>query len=398
MNRIKITNGKIILRDNIIPSGTLLVEDGNIIVVTAGDAEFADAKVIDAKGQYIAPGFIDIHVHGGGDHDFMDGTEEAFLKVAEMHAAHGTTSIMPTTLTADRKGILNTLEVYEQANAKNKFGAQFIGLHLEGPYFSMNQRGAQDPRYIRDPDPDEYLEILNHSQSIKRWSAAPERKGAIAFGKVLCERGILPSMAHTDAIYEEALEAFENGYTLLTHFYSAMSGVTRKNAFRYAGVIEAGYLHDELDVEIIADGVHLPAPLLKLIYKIKGPEHIALITDAMRGAGMPEGESILGSRANGLAVIIEDGVAKMPDRSSFAGSVATADRLVRVMVEKAEVPLADAIRMITHTPARIMKLDNKIGTLAAGMDADIVIFDENIRISRTILKGNIEIQQVRLED
>lgn len=398
MNRIKITNGKIILRDSIIPSGTLLVEEGNIIAVTAGDAEFADARVIDAQGEYIAPGFIDIHVHGGGDHDFMDGTEEAFLKVAEMHAAHGTTSIMPTTLTADRKGILNTLEVYEQANGKNKFGAQFIGLHLEGPYFSMNQRGAQDPRYIRDPDPDEYFEILNHSQSIKRWSAAPERKGAIAFGKVLCERGILPSMAHTDAIYEEALEAFENGYTLLTHFYSAMSGVTRKNAFRYAGVIEAGYLHDELDVEIIADGVHLPAPLLKLIYKIKGPEHIALITDAMRGAGMPEGESILGSRANGLPVIIEDGVAKMPDRSSFAGSVATADRLVRVMVEKAEVPLVDAIRMITHTPARIMKLDNKIGTLAAGMDADIVIFDENIRISRTILKGNVEIQQVRLED
>jgi N-acetylglucosamine-6-phosphate deacetylase len=398
MNRIKITNGKIILRDNIIPSGTLLVEEGKIIAVTAGDAEFSDARVIDAQGQYIAPGFIDIHVHGGGDHDFMDGTEEAFLKVAEMHAAHGTTSIMPTTLTADRKGILNTLEVYEQAHTKNKFGAQFIGLHLEGPYFSMNQRGAQDPRYIRDPDPDEYLEILSHSQSIKRWSAAPERKGAIAFGKVLCERGILPSMAHTDAIYEEALEAFENGYTLLTHFYSAMSGVTRKNAFRYAGVIEAGYLHDELDVEIIADGVHLPAPLLKLIYKIKGPEHIALITDAMRGAGMPEGESILGSRANGLPVIIEDGVAKMPDRSSFAGSVATADRLVRVMVEKADVPMVDAIRMITHTPARIMKLDNKIGTLAAGMDADIVIFDENIRISRTILKGNIEIQQVRLED
>jgi N-acetylglucosamine-6-phosphate deacetylase len=389
MNRIKITNGKIILRDSIIPSGTLLVEEGKIIAVTAGDAEFADARVIDAQGQYIAPGFIDIHVHGGGDHDFMDGTEEAFLKVAEMHAAHGTTSIMPTTLTADRKGILNTLEVYEKAHTQNKFGAQFIGLHLEGPYFSMNQRGAQDPRYIRDPDPDEYLEILRHSQSIKRWSAAPERKGAIAFGKVLCERGILPSMAHTDAIYEEALEAFENGYTLLTHFYSAMSGVTRKNAFRYAGVIEAGYLHDALDVEIIADGVHLPAPLLKLIYKIKGPEHIALITDAMRGAGMPEGDSILGSRANGLPVIIEDGVAKMPDRSSFAGSVATADRLVRVMVEKAEVPLVDAIRMITHTPARIMKLDNKIGTLAAGMDADIVIFDENIRISKTIIKGKL---------
>jgi N-acetylglucosamine-6-phosphate deacetylase len=389
MNRLNITNGKIILRDSIMPNGSVLVEDGKILAVTAGDAEFPDARVFDVQGQYIAPGFIDIHVHGGGNHDFMDGTEEAFLKVAELHAAHGTTSMMPTTLTADRQGILKTLDVYEQAHAKNKLGAQFLGLHLEGPYFSMNQRGAQDPRYIRDPDPNEYLEILNHSQSIKRWSAAPERKGAIDFGKVLCERGILPSMAHTDAIYEEALEAFENGYTLLTHFYSAMSGVTRKNAFRYAGVIEAGYLHDELDVEIIADGVHLPAPLLKLIYKIKGPEHIALITDAMRGAGMPEGESILGSKTNGLPVIIEDVVAKLPDRSSFAGSVATADRLVKVMVEKAEVPLVDAIRMITHTPARIIKVDDRIGTLAPGMDADIVMFDEAIHISKTIIKGKL---------
>ena len=251
----------------------------------------------------------------------------------------------------------------------------------------MNQRGAQDPRYIRDPDPEEYLEILEHSQSIRRWSAAPERKGAIEFGRILCEKGILPSMAHTDAIYEEALEAFENGYTLLTHFYSAMSGVTRKNAFRYAGVIEAGYLHDELDVEIIADGVHLPPPLLKLIYKIKGPDRIALITDAMRGAGMPQGESTLGRRSDGLKVIIEDGVAKLPDRSSFAGSVATADRLVRVMRDMGGVPLTDVIRMITHTPARIMKLDGRIGTLAPGMDADIVIFDEQIQVSRTILKG-----------
>lgn len=393
MSRIKIINGRIILRDSII-HGTLLVEDGKIIAAIEGDADFADARIIDAKEQYVSPGFIDIHVHGGGDHDFMDGTTEAFLKVAEKHAAHGTTSMMPTTLTADKQGILNSLEVYEQAHAQNKFGAAFIGLHLEGPYFSMNQRGAQDPRYIRDPDPEEYLEILGHSQSIRRWSAAPERKGAIEFGRILCERGILPSMAHTDAIYEEALEAFENGYTLLTHFYSAMSGVTRKNAFRYAGVIEAGYLHDELDVEIIADGVHLPPPLLKLIYKIKGPNRIALITDAMRGAGMPEGESILGRRSDGLKVIIEDGVAKLPDRSSFAGSVATADRLVKVMRDMGGVPLTDVIRMITHTPARIMKLDDRIGALAPGMDADIVIFDDQIQVSRTILKGKVEIEQV----
>ena len=309
MNRIKIINGSIMLRDKIITGGNLLVENDKIVAVTDREADFPDARIIDAKGQFVSPGFIDIHVHGGGDHDFMDGTVDAFLKIAEMHAAHGTTSMLPTTLTADKEGILQTLEVYEHAAKQNKYGATFIGLHLEGPYFSMNQRGAQDPRYIRDPEPTEYLEVLGRSKSIRRWSAAPERRGAIEFGRILCERGILPSMAHTDAIYEEALEAFENGYTLLTHFYSAMSGVTRKNAFRYAGVIEAGYLHDELDVEIIADGVHLPAPLLKLIYKIKGPDRIALITDAMRGSGMPEGDSILGMRSEGLTGTIDDGVA-----------------------------------------------------------------------------------------
>ena len=386
--KIKITNGKVILTDRIIPHGTVLVENGIIIGVEEGNVECSDALEIDAKGNYISPGFIDIHVHGGGGHDFMDGTEEAFLKVAEIHAQHGTTSIMPTTLTAEKADILHTLDIYEQANINNKKGASFIGLHLEGPYFSMEQRGAQDPKYIRDPEPAEYMEILSHSTSIKRWSAAPERKGAIEFGKVLCERGILPSMAHTDAIYEEAKNAYDNGYTLLTHFYSAMSGVTRKNAYRYAGVIEAGYLHDELDVEIIADGIHLPAPLLKLIYKIKGADHTALITDAMRGAGMPEGESILGNINNGIKVILEGGVAKMPDRSSFAGSVALADRLVRTMINMGEVPIVDAIKMITATPARIMKLSDKIGRLKKGMDADILVFNQDIEMQSIFIKGN----------
>ena len=386
--KIKITNGKVILTDRIIPHGTVLVENGIIIGVEEGNVEFPNAWEIDAKGNYISPGFIDIHVHGGGGHDFMDGTEEAFLKVAEIHAQHGTTSIMPTTLTAEKADILHTLDIYEQANLNNKKGASFIGLHLEGPYFSMEQRGAQDPKYIRDPEPAEYMEILSHSTSIKRWSAAPERKGAIEFGKILCERGILPSMAHTDAIYEEAKNAYDNGYTLLTHFYSAMSGVTRKNAYRYAGVIEAGYLHDELDVEIIADGIHLPAPLLKLIYKIKGADHTALITDAMRGAGMPEGESILGNINNGIKVILEGGVAKMPDRSSFAGSVALADRLVRTMINMGEVPIVDAIKMITATPARIMKLSDKIGRLKKGMDADILVFNQHIEMQSIFIKGN----------
>jgi len=387
--RTKIYNGKIITPGGILPQGTILVTGDVITAVSANDVSFDDAFEIDAKGNYISPGFIDIHVHGGGGYDFMDGSEEAFLKIAETHARYGTTAMLPTTLTSEKEDLLQTLELYEQANKKNAHGAQFIGMHLEGPYFAVNQRGAQDPKYIRDPDPKEYKEILKHSSSVKRWSAAPELKGAIEFGKYITSKGIVAAVAHTDAIYEEVLEAFENGFTLATHLYSAMSGVTRRHAFRYAGVIESAYLLDEMDVEIIADGVHLPAPLLKLVYKIKGPHRTALITDAMRAAGMPEGESILGNLKTGLKVIVEDGVAKMQDRSSFAGSVATADRLVRTMIKLAAVPLQEAVTMMTQTPARIMKIDNKKGSLAKGKDADILIFDEDINIKLTMINGRI---------
>lgn len=335
----------------------------------------------------MAPGFIDIHVHGGGGHDFMDGNEDAFLKIAETHARFGTTSMVPTTLTSEKEELLHTLSLYERAKAKNVSGAEFLGMHLEGPYFAMSQRGAQDPRYIREPDPAEYEEVIASSPHIVRWSAAPELKGAIPFGRYLRSKGILAAIAHTDAIYEEVLEAVENGYSLATHFYSCMSGVTRRNAFRYAGVIESAYLIDEMDVELIADGIHLPAPLLKLVYKIKGPNRIALITDAMRAAGMPPGESILGSLHDGTRVIVEDGVAKLPDRSAFAGSVATADRLVRNMVQLGEIPLASAVRMITATPAGIMGVAARKGSLVRGKDADIVIFDENINVLRTMVRG-----------
>jgi N-acetylglucosamine-6-phosphate deacetylase len=183
--------------------------------------------------------------------------------------------------------------------------------------------------------------------------------------------------------------AFENGYTLATHLYSGMSGVTRRNAYRYAGVIESAYLIDDMDVEIIADGIHLPPPLLKLVYKIKGPGKTALITDAMRAAGMPAGESILGGLKNGLKVIVEDGVAKLPDRSAFAGSVATANLLVRNMIKMANIPLLEAVQMAATTPAAIMKIVDKKGSLVNDKDADIIIFDADINVKMTMIKGKI---------
>ncbi|MBV9988644.1 MAG: N-acetylglucosamine-6-phosphate deacetylase [Chitinophagaceae bacterium] len=384
---VKIYNGQVILPGAILEKGSVLISGEQITAVAEGDIECPDAIEINVEGNYISPGFIDIHVHGGGGYDFMDGTPEAFLKIAELHAKHGTTAMLPTTLTCEKEDLIATLKAYEQADKANN-GAAFIGMHLEGPYFALNQRGAQDAKYIRDPDPEEYSEILEAYPFIRRWSAAPELKGAIDFGRYLNSKGVLAAIAHTDAIYEEVLEAFENGYTLATHFYSAMSGVTRRHAFRYAGVIESAYLLDEMDVEIIADGVHLPVPLLQLIHKIKGAGHTALITDAMRAAGMPEGESMLGNIHSGLKVIVEDGVAKLPDRTAFAGSVATADRLVRTILQ-AGISFGDAIQMITETPARIMKIDAMQGSIKTGKKADLVIFDREINIKMTMVDGKI---------
>ncbi|KPM48736.1 N-acetylglucosamine-6-phosphate deacetylase [Jiulongibacter sediminis] len=385
-------NGKIITPNQILEHGFILVENGKITAVVAGNPEISDVEIIDVKGQYISPGFIDIHLHGGGGFDFMDGTVEAFLGIAETHARYGTTAMLPTTLTCEKEDLIQTLEAYQAADKINNKGAQFIGMHLEGPYFAMSQRGAQDPKFIKNPDPKEYNEIIANYPFIKRWSAAPELPGAIEFGKTLVKNGILAAIAHTDAIYEEALEAWENGYSLATHFYSAMSGVSRRNAYRYAGVVEAAYLIDDMDVEIIADGVHLPSPLLQLIHKIKGPAKTVLITDAMRAAAMPEGESVLGSYKNGTRVIVEDGVAKMPERTAFAGSVATFDRLIRTMLTMGKVSLQEAIQMASLTPARIMKMDDRKGSIAVGRDADLVVFDEGIDVKLTMVGGRIVFQ------
>ena len=389
MDKVKIYNGNIITPYRIIKNGCILIENGTIAEVAEKDIQTEDYRIIDAAGKYISPGFIDIHVHGGGGHDFMDGTVEAYLGAAEAHAVHGTTAMVPTTLTSTNDELKNTFSTFKEAKSRNKKGAQLLGLHLEGPYFAMSQKGAQDPRYIRNPEKKEYEEILGWSEDILRWSAAPELEGAMEFGRKLRSRGILPSIAHTDADCEVVEAAFENGFTHITHLYSAMSSVRRINAFRHAGVVEAAYLMDEMTVEIIADGIHLPSSLLKLIYKIKGAGRIALVTDSMRAAGMPEGESVLGSLKDGQKVIVEDGVAKLMDRSAFAGSVATADRLVRTIIAQAGVPLAEAVKMMTAVPAEIIGAGSRKGSLVPGKDADIVIFDDHINVHTTMIQGRI---------
>ncbi|MDR1865939.1 MAG: N-acetylglucosamine-6-phosphate deacetylase [Bacteroidales bacterium] len=385
----KIINGNIITPCRIIPHGCVCIKNGKISEVSEKDIEFPDATVIDARGNYVSPGFIDLHTHGAGGSDFMDGTVEACLQIAGTHARYGTTGLYPTTLASTNEELFKTFETYRQAKDRNTRGAAFLGIHLEGPYFATGQRGAQDIRYIRNPHPADYGAILDAADDIARWSAAPELEGCRDFAETLVSRNILPAIAHSDAVYDEAVSAFDWGFTHVTHLYSCTSGVSRRDGFRHAGIIEASYLIDDMTVEIIADGIHLPASLLQLIYKIKGPGKIALITDSMRAAGMPDGKSILGSLACGQEVVVEDGIAKLPDRTAFAGSVATADRLVKTMLRLAETPLRETIRMITSTPARIMGIEKTKGSLTKGKDADVVIFDGEIQIYMTMVNGKV---------
>ena len=381
------TNGRIILADRILDGYSVIVEDGVISDVTRGNT--AADKVINLGGRYLAPGFIDMHTHGAGGHDFMDGTEEAIKGACMTHLSHGRTSIVPTTLTCLNSELFNFFEVFRKVKTGWHEGPNLLGIHLEGPFFNAAQAGAQDPKFLQLPTRENFMPILEAGGAdIMRISVAVELEGALELGEELKKRGIIAAIGHSDATYAEVAKAVEAGYSFVTHLYSGMSALHRVGPYRVLGVVESAYLFDELGVEIISDGKHLPPELLRLIVKNKGIDNICLITDSMRGAGMPEGSRPkLGSLTNGQETLIRDGVAMMPDLKAFAGSVCTTDRCVRTMYKLAGVSLPDAVRMMTANPARVLGIDGSKGTIAKSMDADLVVFDEDINISSVYVGG-----------
>lgn len=384
-----LVNGKVISPNRVLHSGGIHVRGGYIEQVFA--MEEADIPEhlpqIDVHGAWLAPGFIDMHVHGGGGGDFMDGKRESLSAMAQSHAQGGTTTLIPTTLTSSDSDLIAALDTFAKVRDSITCGARLWGVHLEGPYFSYEQRGAQDPRHLKNPDPAEYLELLDKYPFIMRVSAAPELPGALELGRELRKRGIVAAIGHSDATYDQVLAAVDAGYTHITHLYSGMAGVRRVNCYRVAGAVESGLLLDELTVEVIADGKHLPAALLKLAYKCKGSNGMAVCSDALAPAGMGAGSYILGSGEGGQEIVVEEGVAWLPDKSAFAGSVVTGNALVRTMVELAGVPLQEAIKMATITPARILGIDHLAGSLDAGKYADIVVLGEDLSVLRTFVGG-----------
>jgi N-acetylglucosamine-6-phosphate deacetylase len=370
----KIINGRLILGD-CIKEDALYVAQGKIQAI---GGEHPYDRVLDAKGCYVSPGFIDIHCHGGGGYDFNMGTPEAASASVRAHLQHGTTSIYPTVTSSDIASMERAIEAIDEAR---KTLPSVQGIHLEGPYFSPAQMGAQNGKTLTGPIKEDYERILN-KYHVTRWDYAPDTDPDFAFLDALLAHGVIPAAAHTDATCKQMEAAADRGCRLITHLYSCTSTIRREMGFRIAGVVEAAYLRDEIAVELIADGCHLPHELLRLAYKQKGVDRIALVTDAMCAAGAAEsGEFELG----GVKCVVEDGVAKLLDRSAFAGSIATADRLLRTVLA-ADISVEDGVRMLTETPARLAGLSRK-GVIREGYDADIVIFNKEVALRAVFVKG-----------
>ena len=376
----QLINARILTPQGWMKDGSVLIRDNKILEVTNCDLAVIGAELIDVKGMYVVPGGVEIHVHGGGGRDFMECTEDAFRAAVHTHMKHGTTSIFPTLSSSTVPMIQQAAETCTKLMEEKN--SPILGLHLEGHYLNMKMAGGQIPENIKNPDPNEYIPIVEQYHCIKRWDASPELPGALDFARYLKSKGIVGAVSHTEAEYDGIKEAYEAGFTHAAHFYNAMPGFHKRREYKYEGTVESVYLTDGMTIELIADGIHLPSTLLKLAYKLKGVEHTCLVTDALSYAAA-EGKAIDDPR-----IIIEDGVCKLADRSALAGSIATMDQLVRTMV-KADIPLADAIRMASETPARIMGVYDRKGSLQKDKDADILILDRDLNVKAVWAMGQL---------
>ena len=362
-----------------IVTGYVYFENGKITYV-GKDATLPFEREIEAAERFVLPGCIELHTHGARGFDFCEADVDGILTAVEYHVRHGATTVFPTVTSSSFERTCKALENVEAA-MKDPRGKYIAGVHLEGPYLSPAQSGAQDKALITPPVRGDYEKIVARFGSIiKRWDYAPERDENGEFAAYLTAHGILPSAGHTDAIYDDMKLARENGCRLITHFYSCTSTITRDKGFRRLGVLECGYLWDDMYIEIIADGKHLPAELLQLIFKLKPHDKIALVSDSLKVAG----EDTLTSSVGTTPCIIEDGVCKLLDRSAFAGSIATADRLLRVATKEGKLPLVDAVQMAAANPAALFALNK--GQITAGYDADILITDEDF-LPQIIIKN-----------
>jgi len=374
-----LTNARLILPDEIRDGLEVVATEGKITAIRE-QTHPPPTEIIDLQGNYLAPGFVDLHVHGATGRDTMEASTDAFRAICDFHASGGTTSLSLTTGTAPMDKLVEVLNAVRGCRSSND---GIAGVHVEGPFISKAKCGAQRAEFIQEPSPAGVQQLLEHADVIKRVTMAPELPGALEAIENFHRHEISVSGGHSDAWDEDARRGFQRGMRSVTHTFNCMSSARRRGIYRVGGLLEFALSEPEISCELIADGHHVSATLMKMLYRAKGAAGICLVTDATAGAGLPDGSrfSLFGKNC-----VVEGGVSLLADRSALAGSASRMIDLVRTMVRDVDVPLHETITMATANPARAIGLETK-GHLAVGADADFVVLSPELEVLRTFTRG-----------
>mgnify|MGYP001243163419 CR=1 FL=1 len=375
-----ILQGNVVLPNRVLENGMVIFEEGIIHYVGPPLDEYKGKEKVVLPG-YIWPGLIDLHVHGAGGKDVMDGTKESLEIISQTLVRFGVTGFLATTLTMDKRSLEKVFFTIAEAVPRLRHGAQVLGIHLEGPWICSRYRGAQNPQYIVDPIQGDAEWGVEKTKGLLRLvTLAPELPGALDLIRSLVQKNVIVSIGHTGATYDEALAGVLAGASQVTHCFNAMTGLHHRDP----GVAGIAMVDDRLKVELIADGFHVHPVVVQLLVKVKDVEKLILISDGMRAVGMPEGDYELG----GLKVTARGGKVTLPD-GRLAGSLLTLDQAVRNVIQFAEIPLWQAVRMASLTPAQSLGIDDKLGSIEPGKQADLVVTDQNLQVRTVWVKGRL---------
>lgn len=379
-----LVNGRIILPDAIVTDRAVVIKGDKIVEIAEPTSLGSEIQRVDVGGRYISPGLIDIHNHGALGHSFLERETDAYAAITAENQRRGVTSLLVTLATAPVPELVACLEFCRQWMASPHGGAQVLGVHLEGPYFSLEQRGAQDPNALRLPNDGTADTLLEHREVLRILTFAPELPGALELAARLDKLGIVPAVGHSAASDEQFFAAVKAGVRHVIHIWSGQSTMRREGPWRKPGLLEGTLISDDLTVEMICDNRHLPPTLMKLAYRCLGADRLCVISDATNGAGLGEGVRF---RMGGMEYDVHDGVGMLLDRTQFAGSTTLVNRMIPILTHAVDVPLVKAIRMASLTPARAIGMSDRKGSLEPGKDADIAVFEEDFSVWRTIIGG-----------
>jgi N-acetylglucosamine-6-phosphate deacetylase len=381
---VAFVNGFIVLPDRLLQGQALYVADGLISAICAPDELPSDVERVDVEGRLITPGLVDIHIHGAEGASFNEASEAAFATILGAAARAGVTSLLATTATAPIVQLEEALETAQVWMESPGAGANLLGVHVEGPYFALSQAGAQDPANIRTPSDGQYERLLEWQEIIRIFTYAPELPGAQRITQRLAALGIVAAAGHSAAREEDILPHLPLGLRHFIHIWSGQSTTVREGPWRKPGLLEVSLTAENVTVEMIGDGKHLPPTLMKLAYRSIGADRLCLISDATSGAGLPDGAHF---RMGEMEYVVGEGVGMLLDYTAFAGSTTLLNRVVKTVIDQVGVPLVEAVRMASLTPARVIGVDDRKGSLAPGKDADVAIFDEDFKAWRVMIGG-----------